>query len=77
MLTLVALDAVGAAVGFASVLLFVVAVESGLLTAVGGMALSVFSVGVGVADAQAARAIMLMATIMLKVFFRFICFLHS
>jgi class 3 adenylate cyclase len=70
MLRLAALDAVGLiTVGFEST-------EGVLLSAVGDTVLSVFAVGVGVADAQAVRATRLMARTMLKMFFRFIRFLH-
>jgi class 3 adenylate cyclase len=51
--------------------------EGVLLSAVGDTGLSVFAVGVGVADAQAVRAIRLMTRTMLKMFFRFIHFLHG
>jgi uncharacterized Ntn-hydrolase superfamily protein len=77
MLRLAALDDVGATVGFISALLVevgAVTFEEVLLSAVGDAVLSVLAVGVGVEDAQAVKAITLMARIRLKMFFRFIGF---
>jgi len=78
MLTLVLLVAVGT-VPFESVLLVVVvAITSGsvVLIAVGGAAVSALFEVAGAAVVQADKAITLIAITILKLVFRFICFLH-